>query len=66
MNEFSDKNEAINLVFEKVEQLRLNMSNSFDEQNFKIDLRVKVDDMRQNMGMLNELFEVKFAQVDKT
>ena len=53
-------------VFEKVEQLRLNMSNSFDEQNFKIDLRVKVDDMRQNMGMLNELFEVKFAQVDKT
>lgn len=61
MNEMSDKNEAINLVFEKMEALRLHTSNTFDEQNFRIDLRVKVDDMRQNMNMFNELFEIKFA-----
>lgn len=66
MNEFTEKGEAINTVFEKLEQLRLHMNNTFDEQNFKIDLRVKVDDFRQNMAMLNELFEVKFSQVDRT
>lgn len=50
----------------KLDSLQMSTDDRFTEAEFSISQRVRIDDLRQNFGQLNDVLAVKFRQVEDT
>ena len=61
-----EKTKNLDEVNKRLDSLKMATADRFTEVDFSIGQRVRIDDMRQNFGQLNDVLAVKFRQVEDT